>query len=113
MKKNPSKPFDFKCLNPHLADFVRITTGPLPDEIIKEIMDDLKKTYEAESTFHQEHMNALRREQDRLQQRISRLYDDKYDGLNDERLFHTKVKEYKNRQHEIGGGPKNLDNSLS
>ena len=46
-------------------------------------------------------MEPLRKEQDKIQQRISRMYDDKLDGLIDEQMYQEKIKEYKARQQEI------------
>ena len=48
-----------------------------------------------------ESMQSLRKEQDKLQQRIGKMYDDKLDGLIDEKLYLEKVKAYKSRQLEI------------
>jgi hypothetical protein len=46
-------------------------------------------------------MQSLRKEQDKLQQRIGKMYDDKLDGLIEEKLYLEKVKAYKSRQLEI------------
>lgn len=46
-------------------------------------------------------METLRKEQDKIQQRISRMYDDKLDELIDEQMYQEKIKEYKARQQEI------------
>ena len=46
-------------------------------------------------------LGTLRREQDKIQRRISQIYDNKLDGLIDEKLYHEKLKEFKTRQAEI------------
>lgn len=61
----------------------------------------LKKIYESEDFFHTESLMALRKEQDRVQKRISRMYEDKSDGLIDKKMYPNKVKDYKARQVEI------------
>ena len=45
--------------------------------------------------------NRLRREQDQIQQRLSKLYDDRYDNNVDEAFFQKKLKEYKDREFTI------------
>ncbi len=68
---------------------------------VDEITNYLKEIHSSESVFHQESMQSLRKEQDKLQQRIGKMYDDKLDGLIDEKLYLEKVKAYKSRQLEI------------
>ena len=46
-------------------------------------------------------MATLRKEQDKIQRRISQIYDDKLDGLIDEKMYLEKLKEFKKRQAEI------------
>lgn len=73
----------------------------LPDDLINKITDYLKNIHESESLFHKENLEDLRKEQDKIQQRISLMYDDKLDGLIDEQMYQEKIKEYKARQQEI------------
>ncbi len=73
----------------------------LSEEPIAEVTSYLKKTHESESLFHAESLSALRREQDRIQKRINQMYDDKLDGLIDEKMYLDKVKGYKARQAEV------------
>jgi site-specific DNA recombinase len=73
----------------------------LPDDLINKITDYLKNIHESESLFHKENLETLRKEQDKIQHRISRTYDDKLDGLIDEQMYQEKIKEYKTRQQEI------------
>ena len=61
----------------------------------------MKKIDKSESTFHADSLMALRKEQDRIQKRINQMYDDKLDGLIDEKMYLDKVKDYKARQVEI------------
>jgi site-specific DNA recombinase len=68
---------------------------------VDEITNYLKEIHSSESVFHRESMQSLRKEQDKLQQRIGKMYDDKLDGLIDEKLYLEKVKAYKSRQLEI------------
>lgn len=73
----------------------------LSEEQIAEVTSYLKKIHESESLFHAESLTALRKEQDRIQKRIHQMYDDKLDGLIDERMYLDKVRDYKARQAEI------------
>ena len=73
----------------------------LSEEQIAEVTSYLKKIHESESLFHTESLAALRKEQDRIQKRINQMYDDKLDGLIDEKMYLDKVKDYKTRQAEI------------
>lgn len=73
----------------------------LSEEQIAEVISYLKKIHESESLFHTESLTALRKEQDKIQKRINQMYDDKLDGLIDEKMYLDKVKDYKARQIEI------------
>lgn len=73
----------------------------LSKEQIEAITCYLKEIQSTETQFHQENLAALRKEQDKIQQRISKIYDDKLDGVIDERLYLEKIREYKARQMEI------------
>lgn len=73
----------------------------LSEQQIADVTAYLKKIHESESLFHTESLIALRKEQDRIQKRINQMYDDKLDGLIDEKMYLDKVKDYKVRQVEI------------
>jgi site-specific DNA recombinase len=73
----------------------------LSEELIQQITLYLKDIYEAEGKFYQEQKRRLRKEQDQIQQRISKMYDDRYDGKIDEVFFAKKLKEYKDREFAI------------
>ncbi|MDF2550578.1 MAG: hypothetical protein K0S07_1645 [Chlamydiales bacterium] len=73
----------------------------LSEEQIAEVTTYLKKIHESECHFHIESLIALRKEQDQIQKRINQMYDDKLDGLIDEKMYLDKVKGYKARQAEI------------
>lgn len=73
----------------------------LSEEQIAEVTSYLKKIHESESLFHTDSLAALRKEQDKIQKRINQMYDDKLDGLIDEKMYLDKVKDYKARQIEI------------
>ena len=68
---------------------------------IAKITSYLKEIHESESKFHIESLSILRKEQDKIQRRISQVYDDKLDGVIDEKMYLEKVSEYKTRQMEI------------
>ena len=73
----------------------------LSEQQIAEVTSYLKKIHESESLFHTESLIALRKEQDRLKKRINQMYDDKLDGVIDEKMYLDKVKDYKVRQAKI------------
>lgn len=61
----------------------------------------VKKIHESESHFHTESLLALRKEQDLIQKQSSPMYDDKLDGLIDEKMYLEKFRDYKVGQVEI------------
>jgi DNA invertase Pin-like site-specific DNA recombinase len=73
----------------------------LNQEQIDEVTGYLKEIHDSESRFHKECMDHLRREQEKIQNRMSQMYDDKLDGLIDETMYLDKVRTYKARQAEI------------
>lgn len=73
----------------------------LPDEKIKELTEDLKQTTKAENRFFTNTMAELRRDYDRLENRISRLQDDKYDGSITSDFYNKKFKEYTEKQSKV------------
>ncbi len=87
-----------KLIAPLLEYFDSIA---LSDEQIETVTQYLKEIHQSVSQFHRESLAALRKEQDKLQRRVSQIYDDKLDGLIDETMYLEKVREYKGRQTEI------------
>ncbi len=73
----------------------------LSQEQIEAVTKHLKEIHETESQFHTESLASLQRERDKIQKRLSQIYDDKLDGVIDEKLYLEKVREYKTRQFEI------------
>lgn len=87
-----------ELLKPLLESFEQIA---LSEGQIKEITEYLREIHSSESKFHSESLTALRKEQDKIQRRVSQIYDDKLDGLINETMYLEKVREYKGRQTEI------------
>ena len=73
----------------------------LPQHWIDEITKALKGIAESENNFHTDSMNELKAEYDRLQLRVSKMYDDKLDGSITSEMYDNKFTEYKSRQSEI------------
>lgn len=73
----------------------------LSQKQITTITTYLKEIHESESKFHKESLELLRKEQDKLQNRIHQIYDDKLDGVIDEKMYLCKDREFKSRQMEI------------
>ena len=73
----------------------------LPDDRIKTITEDLKRTQEAKNRFHEQSLRVLRTEYDRIEKRISKAFDMTTDGCITTEMFDEKLKEYKEKQEEI------------
>ncbi|MES2199108.1 MAG: recombinase family protein, partial [Chlamydiota bacterium] len=73
----------------------------LTEKQISDVTSYLKKIHESESLFHTESLLALRKDQDRIQKRLNQIYDDKLDGIIDEKMYLERVATYKAQQVEI------------
>lgn len=73
----------------------------LNEQQIADVTRYLKDIHESEALFHTESLLTLRKEQDRIQRRLNQVYDDKLDGLIDEKMYLERVSTYKTRQTEI------------
>ncbi|GMU18906.1 MAG: hypothetical protein AMXMBFR12_00980 [Candidatus Babeliales bacterium] len=73
----------------------------LTDEQISEIITYLKQSYAHEQEFFKHSQEALRKELDQIQSRISKLVDVHLDGGIDAETYKVKLEEYKKRQREI------------
>ena len=73
----------------------------LSEQQITDVTQYLKEIHESEARFHTESLQTLRIEQDRIQRRLNQVYDDKLDGLIDEKMYLERVSSYKSRQTEI------------
>lgn len=67
----------------------------------EEIVAYLKKSYANEQEFFKHSQEALRKELDSIQNRLSKLIDMHLDGAIDSETYHLKLEEYKKRQREI------------
>ena len=73
----------------------------LPDALIDDIVTYLKRSYENEQKFFRNSQEALRKELDQIQSRVSKLIDMHIDGAIDSEVYHSKLEEYKKRQRSI------------
>jgi site-specific DNA recombinase len=73
----------------------------LNQEQIDEITGYLKEIHDSKNRFHKECMDNRRREQERIQKRLSQMFEDNLDGLIDETMYLNKIRAYKVRQAEI------------
>jgi DNA gyrase/topoisomerase IV subunit A len=55
----------------------------------------------SEQHFFQEECTRLQKELDKIQNRLSKMYDDRLDGMIDDELYQKKFQEGKTRQQEI------------
>lgn len=79
----------------------------LSEDQIASVTTYLKEIHRSENQFHEESLTSLQKERDKIQKRLSQIYDDKLDGLIDEKLYLEKVRDYKKRQIEIAEEMKN------
>ncbi len=73
----------------------------LSDKQISDIIAHLKHSYATEQDFYQHSQEALRKELDHIQDRISKLIDMYLDGRIDAETYRLKLYEYKTRQRNI------------
>lgn len=79
-----------------LLDNIKLT-----DEQIKELTADLKQSIRSENRFFMNTVGELRKDYDKLENRISKLADDKYDGSITNDFYNKKFKEYTESQSKI------------
>ncbi len=85
-------------VNALLETFDKIS---LSDEKIQKIIDFIKQSYNQQQEFLQAKQQALCKELDQIQNRLSKLVDMHLDGTVDADTYKNKMNEYKNRQREI------------
>ncbi|MEK7611971.1 MAG: recombinase family protein [Patescibacteria group bacterium] len=73
----------------------------LPKEGIDYVVSGLRVSTEAEQEFHSNAMDGLKTEYDRIESRISKMTDDKYDGSITPEMYDKKLKEYKAKQADL------------
>ena len=73
----------------------------MPDKRIQEITEGLRAMGSSEASFHKFNMANLRKEYDMIEDRISKMYDDKLDGRITDEMYDNKLREYKERQGKI------------
>lgn len=73
----------------------------LSDKQKNELVEDLRKATKAENYFFTNTMKHLRQEYDKLENRISKLADDKYDESITDDFYNKKLKEYSEKQAKI------------
>jgi len=73
----------------------------IPVNVLEWLTKELKRIHENKSVFHQDNLKKLQKDYDILEDRISRMYDDKLDGFISEELYEKKLKEYKEKQRDI------------
>lgn len=80
----------------HYFDSLRLSQS-----MIDAISSHIRESYDSEHQFSQAQRDRLKKEQSQVQQRISKLYDDHYDGNITADFFNKKLKEYKDKEQEI------------
>ncbi len=73
----------------------------IPADKLDYLTSELKRVHESEKSFHQQVMGGLQKEYDKIQARISKMYDDKLDGSITTDMYDRKLKEYKSRQSDL------------
>jgi len=83
----------------------------LTDKQVEEIVKGLKNVHEAKNEFQKQQLEKLRKDYDRIGQRISNVYDFLTDGVIDKEIFYEKLEEYKKQQREIDGKMRQYTNA--
>ncbi len=73
----------------------------IPQETIDKIVDGLKKSNESKNLYHKNSIGGLRQEYDAIQTRLTRLTDLFIDQSITKDIYDTKLKELKEKQHDI------------
>jgi len=73
----------------------------LTDDKVEDLVDDLKQANKSENRFFTNSLQELRKDYDKLEKRISRLADDKYDGCITNDFYNKKFKEYEEKQIKL------------
>jgi site-specific DNA recombinase len=87
-------------------DFIKIVEKTfrklvLPQKMIDEVVESLRSHGKSEQAFHKESMHDLQGQYDKIEDRISKMMDDKYDGSITADMYDKKLKEYKGKQAAI------------
>lgn len=73
----------------------------LPDKVIEKVTEELKKTNQSRNDFHKKSLNNLRKDLDKIENRISKLVDKMLDGSITEKMYNKKKKEYEEEKINI------------
>ena len=73
----------------------------MPPKLLDALLAYMKAGHEAENQFHQDAINALRREYDQLRDRLATLLDLRLDKSITQNEYDKKTRELKERQTEI------------
>jgi len=73
----------------------------LPKDTLDSLTEELKKIGRNELKYHQTNITALKTEYDLIENRISKMYEDKLDGSITHEMYDKKFKAYKEKQAEI------------
>ena len=73
----------------------------MPDKKVKELVQDLKQATKSENRFFTNTLQELRNEYDKIENRKSKLQDDKYDGSITNDFYDKKFKEYTEKQAKL------------
>lgn len=83
----------------------------LSDEKIKDVVEDLKNLNQNKNSFHKKELSNLRAEHDRIDNRISKIFDLMADENISKEAFNTKLKEYTEKQNDINQRLENYINA--
>lgn len=79
----------------------RFSELEMPDEVVDDIVDSLRKAHKNKSHFHNSLLSRYNDEYERYEKRIEKMYDDKLDGSITEDYYNKKLKEYRAKQKAI------------
>ena len=73
----------------------------LTDKGINFLVSELRKTNDAKNEFSRQAVESLRAEHDKIEIRLNNMLDARFDGSITTETYDKKLKEYKERQHEL------------
>ncbi|MEX2410874.1 MAG: recombinase family protein [Candidatus Paceibacterota bacterium] len=73
----------------------------IPNDKLDYLTSELKKIHEIKNDFHNKALKGLQKEYDKIEERISKMYDEKLDGSITMDMYDKKLREYKSKQSNI------------
>lgn len=73
----------------------------LPQNVINELVESLKKNEESKNKFHKHQLDKLRMDYDKFDKHLEVMYEDRLEGRLSTDEYDKRVSQYKNKQEEL------------